>query len=206
MSAPQRKRPSDLVAGIAAAVAFLIFVLPLGFLPWLSALLAGGVYLGVKLLGTAAPAALPEPERPAPAAMLQEIAQLNRRIARPGVRAKIDSLCQQAGGIQAYFQANPEAAGVWRGFFSECLGSTLEVVRRYVELARRIGEPDTPALQEFEGVLDSLGTTFANLHQRLIEEDVASYTADVKAFRSTIQALNDVSVLRVGGEGPCKEE
>jgi hypothetical protein len=206
MNAPKRNRSSDLGAGLAAVAAFLLFLVPLALAPWLSALLAGAVYVGVKLLTQATLPALPKAEHPAPEALLQELARLHRQIPQEGVRARIAAIGDQARRTEAYFQANPEAAGLWRGFFSECLSSTVQSLRRYLELARRVGEPEPAALQEFESLLDSLGITFRNLHQRLVEEDVASYSADLQALRSTVQALNDVSVLRVGGTPECKDE
>jgi hypothetical protein len=195
---PEKKSATtDLALGLAAAGAFLAMVFLLQMHVLLAAPLAGGVYLGLRLL-TAGPTA--SPALPSEAELIQAIGQHAHAVREPRVQRQLAEICRQAQLFLAYLQQHPQEAGAWRGVVRECLDSTLGIVQRYVELSRFVDDPGSPALREVEALLAQAAATFAGLRRRLVEEGAADLSAEVAAFRSTLQAVDEVSLSnRRGG-------
>src|SRR5436309_1129706 len=107
----------DLVAGVAAAAAFLLFVFLLHVWLWVGALLAVGVYVGVRLL-------------------VQQLNELCPSVPEPRVRSRVAEIGDQAGRVLEYLDQHAARSGAWRPIVRECLESTLKILQRYVELSR----------------------------------------------------------------------
>jgi len=187
---------TDIAAGLGAALAFLVMLFLLHMPLWLGVALAAGVYAGIALLGrTASPAQL----EPTGHELLQQIHESARSIANARVRQKIGALLGQAQRVLVFLDEHPERADAWRGVVRECLQSSLRIVNRYADLSRFFEDPSRQSLQEVEELLDQVSATFTNVGQRLVEEGAADLTAEMELFRSTLQAVNEVNVLKQGG-------
>src|SRR5438105_938282 len=124
---------SDILSGVTGAAAFVAMSLLLHMPLWLSALLAAGVYLGIRFV--ARPGVSAVQESLTEAELIQRIGQLVPAIANPRVRGRISESCGQAQRVLSFLDQHPEKAGAWRGVVRECLQSTLRIVERYVELS-----------------------------------------------------------------------
>jgi len=188
---------TDLALGLAAAGVFLAMVFLLHMHVLLAAPLAGGVYVGLRLITAASPAS---PVLPSEEELIRRIGQHADAVMEPRVQQQLGEICRQAQLFLAYLQQHPQEAGAWRGVVRECLDSTLGIVQRYVQLGRFVDDPRSPALREVEELLAQAAATFAGLRQRLVEEGAADLSAEVAAFRNTLQAVDEVSLSnRRGG-------
>lgn len=188
----------DLVQGLAAAGAFLGMVFVLRMHVLFAAVLAGGVYLGLRLL-TTRPAATASPKL-SEEELIRGIAQHAAAVKSPQVKQQLLEICRQAQLFRDYLRQHPREAGSWGVVVRECLESTLGIVQRYAQLDRYLEDREAPALRETEALLAQAAATFAGLRQRLVEEGVADLSAEVAAFRSTLQAVDEVSLSsRRGG-------
>jgi len=191
---------TDLVAGLVAAVAFLVMVFPLAVNLWLSIALAGLVYAGARL-------GLTRGEAPAPRALdsrelIRQIGQLCAAIPSAKVRERVAETLRQASGILSYLDAHPDKGTVWRGIVCDSLESTRRVVQRYVELSRFVDDPRHSSLAAVEDLLDHVAHTFSGLRARLVDEDAADLSDEMEVFRSTLKALDEVTLVNRAGGNP----
>jgi 5-bromo-4-chloroindolyl phosphate hydrolysis protein len=189
---------TDVVAGLTAAAAFLGMVFLLGMNLGLSALLAALLYLGMWLV-TRSPAR-DTPPGVTEAELLEQLGALQPTISNRQVREKIAEICDGARRVLIFLEEHPEKASAWRGIVRECLESTLRIVRRYQELSRFVQDPSRHSLRDVEELLDQVARTFTGLQTRLVDEGAADLSAEVDVFRSTLQAVNEISVQNRGGE------
>jgi hypothetical protein len=187
---------TEVAAGVGAALAFLAMLFLLHMPLGLGVLLAACVYAGIALLGRSAAPARVEPTEQE---LLQQIHESARSIANARVRQKIGALLGQAQRVLVFLEEHPERADAWRAVVRECLQSSLRIVNRYADLSRFFEDPSRQSLREVEELLDQVSATFTNVGQRLIEEGAADLTAEMEVFRSTLQAVNEVNVLKQGG-------
>jgi glutamine synthetase adenylyltransferase len=198
VTSPSPRKPgSDLAAGVAAALAFLVMVLVLKMALWLGALLAAAVYAGVWLL-YGAPAALPRREATEDE-LIHRIAQLYQPVENPRVREQVGRICEQARRVSAFLKEHPERIDPWRDILRECLQSTLRILERYVELARYLDDPGTESLRQVEELLGEVSQAFVNIRHRLIDEGAHDLSGEMQVFRSTLQALDEINVVNRGG-------
>ena len=196
MGAPQR---TDLVAGITAALAFLALAFALHFNIFVSAALAVGTYAGIRMLLTERPAA-PPPPRPL-REVLNELYTLIQSLPPTQVRQKVIDIHQQASTMLAYFNENPSEAAVWDDIVRDCLDSTLRLVRRYAGLARHLQPGEEGAVRELTDVLNNVAQTLGAMRQRLLQSDAAGLEEDLKAFKSTLAAVNEVVEVQTVRQG-----
>jgi len=188
---------TDLVLGLVAAGAFLGMVFLLHMHVIIAALLGGGVYVGLRLVTARPPSS---PALPTEEELIRNIGQHAYAVKEPRVQRQLSEICRQAQLFLAYLQQHPQEAGAWRGVVRECLDSTLGIVQRYVQLGQFVDDPGSPALREVEELLSQAAATFSGLRRRLAEEGAADLSAEVAAFRSTLQAVDEVSLSnRRGG-------
>ena len=189
---------TDLVAGLIAAAAFLLLVFLLRMNVLLAGVLGGAIYLGLRLVMSGATA--PPPPVVSETELLRSIGQQADAVSNLPVRRKLEGICQQAQRFLAFLDQHPDEAAAWRSIVRECLESTLRIVERYVQLTQFVDEGDASLLVEAEALLDQVAGTFANLRHRLVEEGAADLSAEVEAFRGTLQAVDEVSLShRRGG-------
>ena len=194
----KRDRGTDLMVGLIAAAAFLLMVFLLRMNVLLAGVLGGAVYLGLRLVMSGA--APPAPPVVSEQELLRSISQHAIAVSNLPVRRKLEGICQQAQRFLAFLEQHPDEAAAWRSIVRECLESTLRIIERYVQLARFADEGDAHLLAEAETLLDQVAGTFANLRHRLVEEGAADLSAEVEAFRGTLQAVDEVSLSsRRGG-------
>ena len=120
---------------------------------------------------------------------------------KPGKRPNINRQRQLYAQLlhQDYFDENAEDAAVWRPFFRDSLESTRRIIRRYADLGRHLELADRSALAEFEELLDNVSSTLRGLLKKLVDDDAAGLAAEAEVFKTTLQALNEVTLTR-GGE------
>lgn len=184
---------SDIAAGVIAAAAFVALVFLLHMPLWLGVFLAVCVYIGIWLFNRRP--VREETESVTESVLLHQIDQLSHAVANPSVRSKIEVIQAEAGALRAFLAQHPDKEEAWRGIIRECLQSTLRIGQRYVELSRFFDDPSRQSLVQVEELLDQVAATFANLRARLVDEGAADLTAETEACRSTLQALNEVTVL-----------
>lgn len=197
MGAPQR---TDLAAGITAALAFLALTFALHFNIFVSAALAIGTYAGIRMLLSDRPSA-PPPPRPL-REVLNELYSLIQSLPPTHVRQKVIDIHKQATAVLAYFNENPGESAIWDDIVRDCLDSTLRLVRRYSGLARHLQPGEEGAVRELADVLDNVAQTLGSMRQRMLQTDAAGLEEDLKAFKSTLAAVNevvDVQTVRHGG-------
>ena len=186
---------SELIAGVCAAVGFLIMALGLKFIPlWLAVPLAVGLYFGVRL---ALP--LPKPEVvPVESAesMLIDLEKLNSRMPEGSSRIRLRNITELAGKLLRYYEANPEKASESLFVIRKYLESLRGGLKRYMEVVSFSLQTEATNATLAE-LLETVFQSLKNLQSELVEKENSDLSGNLKALNKTLQEV-DMLWLRVG--------
>jgi hypothetical protein len=176
---------SDIVPGLAAAVAFLAFAFPVGLPLWLSFPLSVGVYLGLRfLLAENRPK---EDEKVAE--VIEQIRHISQNLgqdsASADIRAKVKELCDVSEQLLSTLRSRPEDTARELGLLQLYLELVRDPIRQFALL------PHKDRRELVEGPAQQLGRTLDNATARfrkLLDEVMADNYAE---FRATLEALDE---------------
>jgi 5-bromo-4-chloroindolyl phosphate hydrolysis protein len=189
--------------GIAAAAFFFFFlILNISFI--LSALVSLAAYIGSILIFAAQPTdkdiqinlnnhgVTPEMVKQTIAEgqkKAKEILSYSTQVKNPSVKKKIQDIYAVCGKIFDDFEKDPKDIKAARQFLSYYLESTVNILKRYVDLAAH-GElnPEIQAsLKKVENLLDTIKTAFEKQLARLLEDDVMDLDAEIAVLEQTMK-------------------
>lgn len=184
--------------GVAGAGAFLGMFWLLGA-PWLwlSAVLALGVYWGVKwILPAKTPAE--EASSPDPRVLLRTLANLIPPLSPPSLQAKLVDVCEKADLLLRYAEANPVRAADSQFVVTQYLDLTQTGVERYLETARFGRAGAQQSLRSLDELLDGVLVRFNTLYDKLLSEDDAALASELQVLNRTLKDLDEVVVQLQG--------
>ena len=160
--------------------------------------LSATVYVGVWLVVQGGGS--PRERRATEEELIRQLSERYPQLPNPATRQRIAAICAQSSRFLEFIRQDPERGAAWRGIVGECLQTTLRIVDRYGELAPFFEDPSHQSVPEVDALLDQLAATFASLRNRLLEEGAADLSEETQAFRSTLHALDEVTVPNRRGE------
>lgn len=182
---------SDLIAGIAAAITLLVFVLALKFIPLpISILLAIGVYFGVKMLQ-------PAPKAEAEAVettqnILAAVQGLAEKMPVGSARLRLRNITDISESMLRYGDAHPDKASDSLFVVRQYLESLRTGVSRYLETLRYTPDSAKQSQETLAELLETVYNSLKHLHSELVEKETADLTGDLRSLNRTLQELDKV--------------
>jgi hypothetical protein len=196
------KGSTDLWAGVAATVVFLLMASLLG-IGWLtvSALLSAGVYVGVRLL-LPAPKATDVQAVPtvSPETLLVELRGMAQRLP-PMLAARLTQIGNQAEALLIYFRAHPERTDPGLFLTRQHLRMAHTLTQRWMETTRVALQPAPQSAQKLEEFLTDVSSRLTQLYQGLTQADDAHLAGEIEALTRTMKEMDEVYQRIGGGNG-----
>ncbi len=197
------KGTTDLWAGVAAAVTFLLTLGILGT-AWigLCVLLGIGVYFGVRLLMPTPPAVETEATVPVISAetLLAELRGMGRYLP-PALFARLMQTGDLADALLAYFRAHPERSDPGLFLTRQHLQMAHTLTQRWLETSRAAPQAAPQSAQKLDEFLSDVTGRLSQLYQGLTQADDAHLAGEIESLTRTMKEMDEV-YQRIGGGNP----
>ena len=178
------------MAGVVSALTLLILVFLTAIPLWLSVILSGAVYVGT-LWSIPSDSPLDEVAQIIRKGreVVKEIQKLGLNVSRREVQEKLNHICKTAEKIFKAIQKNPHEATEVKAFLKSYLGTTKDIMKRYIELSSQgIRERSvTETLSNVEDALDKIRASFEEQLVQLAQDEAYHLDVDVEVIKAKLE-------------------